>query len=141
MKTFLLKRFLAMASRDDLQGIANNVYGHLVVAPSLPGESTLIRRACLPLRLVGPSRMGSGVSLVCSGLLLAGCNGEVTTTRSSPSSMTNAVEYRSDGSVNTSRERQDAVTEQMIRQGVAREDAEAATKAIYDAERAFQSER
>ena len=38
----------------------------------------------------------------------------------------------------TSYERQNAVTDQMVKQGVSRGDAEATTKAIYDAERDFQ---
>lgn len=47
-------------------------------------------------------------------------------------------EYNADGRPNTSAERRQAVTDQMVKQGVSREDAKATTDAVYDAERDHQ---
>jgi len=78
--------------------------------------------------------------LVLFALVISGCDAGDSSSTYTPSP-TNSIppEYNSDGRPNTSYERQQAVTDQMVKQGVSRSDAEATTKAIYDAERDFQS--
>jgi membrane carboxypeptidase/penicillin-binding protein len=70
--------------------------------------------------------------LILSVVILSGCDGGSAPMNTIP------PQYNPDGRPNTSYERQQAVTDQMVRQGVSRADAEATTQAIYDAEREFQ---
>ena len=97
------------------------------------GFSSWIREVLSGRDQIGAIVMFVSVSLFLVVLLV---EGGFEVTHSSSSSI--PLEYNSDGRPNTSHERQDAVTEQMVRQGVPRADAEATTKAIYDAEREFQ---
>ncbi len=77
--------------------------------------------------------------LVLIALIISGCDGGNSSSSYTPSrSSSIPPEYNADGRPNTSYERQQAVTDQMVKQGVSRSDAEATTKAIYDAEREFQ---